>query len=103
MWELIVNIVGWVVGGSLEARAGAINKKAGKISSENDKQIAEILGSAQAEAAKEETKQALLNSATVNYKSKAPSYMPLVVFIAVVVTVVFFLVRAGKVDNNNVS
>lgn len=90
MWELIINAVGWIVGGSMEARAGRIMAKVGVISSEAEKKIAEISGSAAEDAKKEETKQIILQAASAKMESEKSDF-PLYAAGGIVVAITVFL------------
>ena len=100
MWELIINAVGWIVGGSMEARANKIMSKVGVISSDAEKQIAEISGSAAEDAKREQTKQIILQSSAAKSESQK-SDMP--IYLAggfVVAVVVFLLANEGNGQKN---
>jgi ribosomal protein S5 len=101
MWELIINAVGWIVGGSLEARANRINRKTGIITSETEKQISEILGSANEEAKKEGTKQTLLNAISAKVQAEKKPEFPIegVLSVSVLLVKIFFLYRSQKQEN----
>lgn len=102
MWELIINAVGWIVGGALDARAGRLARKTGIIYSESEKQIAEISGSAAEDASKEKTKQALLGSVTAKIENEKPAQFPVLLAGGLVLAVTIFLLHtAQNVEKEN--
>lgn len=103
MWELIINAIGWIVGGSLEGRAAAINRKTGKVSSASELQISEISGEASEIAAREKTKQQFLKTVetttkTENEKMKASPTVVAGSILVVLAALLFYFQTAAKED-----
>jgi cobalamin biosynthesis Mg chelatase CobN len=105
MWELIINAIGWIVGGSLEGRAAAINRKTGKVSSASELEISEISGEAGETAAREKTKQQFLKTIETTTKSENEKMKPSPTIIAgsilVVLAALFFYFRTAEQNNGN--
>lgn len=97
MWELIIQAVGYIVGGSMMGRAAAIEKKTERDTWGSQQQIAEITGESQLDAAREKTKQSLL----VAYSSKVSEGKKDIPVMGISITVIVLLAVIYKINNSD--